>query len=80
MYYYRPDGTSYHLDPSCQGMKNAQPVSEADAIAAGKEPEVPAKYYLGPELYEELENLQENPFPYDGKDFCVALSPNPKKG
>ena len=51
-----------------------------DAIAAGKEPEVPAKYYLGPELYEELENLQENPFPYDGKDFCVALSPNPKKG
>jgi aldehyde oxidoreductase len=51
-----------------------------DAIAAGKEPYAPAKYYLGPELYEELENLQENPVPYDGKDFCVALSPNPKKG
>ena len=36
MYYYRPDGTYYHLDSSCQGMKNAQTVSEADAIAAGK--------------------------------------------
>ena len=36
MYYYRPDGTYYHLDPNCQGMRNAQLVSEADAIAAGK--------------------------------------------
>ena len=36
MYYYRPDGTYYHLDQTCKGMKNAQPVSEADAIAAGK--------------------------------------------
>jgi len=36
MYYYRPDGTYYHLDPNCTGMKNAQLVSEAEAIAAGK--------------------------------------------
>ncbi len=36
MYYYRPDGTYYHLDPNCQGMKSAVLVSEAEAIAAGK--------------------------------------------
>jgi len=32
-----------------------------DAIAAGKEPYKPAKYFLGSELYEELENIKANP-------------------
>ena len=44
-----------------------------DAIAAGKEPEVPAKYFLGSDLYEELENIKENPVQNGGNGFFVAL-------
>lgn len=46
-----------------------------DAIAAGKKPEAPKKYFLGSELYEELENIKANPVKYekDEGDFFRSL-------
>lgn len=45
-----------------------------DAIAAGREPEVPAKYFLGSELYDELEDIKANPVKYEGEpDFFRSL-------
>ena len=44
-----------------------------DALAAGKEPEKPKKYFLGSELYEELENIRANPVKFGGDDFFVPL-------
>ena len=44
-----------------------------DAIAAGKEPEAPKKYFLGSDLYEELENIKENPVQFGGNDFFTPL-------
>ena len=36
-----------------------------DAIARGEEPAKPDKYFLGSELYEELEKLKANPLSWD---------------
>lgn len=44
-----------------------------DAISEGGKPGAPKKYYLGTELYEELESIQADPLPYDGKDFFKSL-------
>ncbi|MDR0653241.1 MAG: molybdopterin-dependent oxidoreductase [Synergistaceae bacterium] len=45
-----------------------------DAIAAGGEPYKPAKYFLGSELYEELENIRANPIKTDvGENYFVPL-------
>jgi aldehyde oxidoreductase len=45
-----------------------------DAIAAGKEPYKPAKYFLGSDLYEELENIKANPIKTDvTEEFFNAL-------
>lgn len=45
-----------------------------DAIAAGKEPYAPKKYFLGSDLYEELENIKANPVKYDkSEDFFRSL-------
>lgn len=44
-----------------------------DALAAGKEPEKPKKYFLGSDLYEELENIRANPVKFGGDDFFVPL-------
>ena len=45
-----------------------------DAIGVGKEPEVPAKYFLGSELYDELEDIKANPVKYEGEpDFFRSL-------
>lgn len=44
-----------------------------DALAAGKEPEKPKKYFLGSDLYEELENIKANPVKFGGDDFFVPL-------
>ena len=44
-----------------------------DAIAAGKEPEAPKKYFLGSDMYEELENIKENPVQYDSYNFYQPL-------
>ncbi len=44
-----------------------------DALAAGKELEKPKKYFLGSDLYEELENIRANPVKFGGDDFFVPL-------
>ncbi|MDL2264748.1 molybdopterin-dependent oxidoreductase, partial [Synergistaceae bacterium OttesenSCG-928-I11] len=45
-----------------------------DAIAAGKEPYKPGRYFLGSELYEELENIKANPIAYNpDEEFFRAL-------
>ena len=44
-----------------------------DAIAAGEEVPAPKKYFLGSELYEELENIKANPVPYGGDDFFKPI-------
>ena len=36
-YYATSQGTYYHLDSHCQGMRNASPVFAEDAILAGKQ-------------------------------------------
>jgi aldehyde oxidoreductase len=37
-----------------------------DAIKEGKKPFAPEKYFLGSDLYEELEDIVANPVPYEG--------------
>lgn len=45
-----------------------------DAIAAGRKPETPKKYFLGSELYDELEDIKANPVKYEGEpDFFRSL-------
>ena len=44
-----------------------------DAIAKGEEPYAPAKYYLGPDMYEELEAIKNDPKEYDSYNFYVSL-------
>lgn len=44
-----------------------------DAIAKGEKPEAPKKYFLGSDLYEELENIKENPVQNGGDDFFTPL-------
>jgi aldehyde oxidoreductase len=44
------------------------------AIAAGGEPHKPGKYFLGSELYEELENIKANPVKTDvSEEYFVSL-------
>ena len=51
-----------------------------DAIASGRKPEVPAKYFLGSDLYEELEDIKANPVKYEGEpDFFRSLGGTPRK-
>lgn len=44
-----------------------------DIIAAGGKIEPPKKYFLGSDLYDELENIQANPVPFGGNDLFVPL-------
>jgi len=44
-----------------------------DAIAAGQEPYKPEKYYLGGDLYEDLDYIKANPVPFGGDAFFVPL-------
>ena len=45
-----------------------------DAIAEGKKPYAPEKYFLGSDLYEELEDIKANPVKYEGEpDFFRSL-------
>lgn len=51
-----------------------------DAIAAGKEPEAPQKYFLGSELYDELEDIKANPVKFNGEeDFFRSLGSGPSE-
>ena len=44
-----------------------------DAIAAGQEPYKPAKYFLGGDLYEELEYIKAHPVTFGGDSFYEPL-------
>jgi aldehyde oxidoreductase len=45
-----------------------------DALASGEKPYKPSKYFLGSELYEELENIKANPVRTDtSEDYFVSL-------
>ena len=45
-----------------------------DAIKEGKKPYAPAKYFLGSDLYDELEDIKANPVKYDiEEDFFRSL-------
>ncbi len=44
-----------------------------DLIAKGGKVEPPKKYFLGSDLYEELENIKANPVKFDGGDYFVSL-------
>lgn len=44
-----------------------------DALKEGKKPYAPEKYFLGSDMYEELEDIKANPVPFDGGDFFRSL-------
>lgn len=44
-----------------------------DTIAKGGKVLPPQKYFLGSDLYDELENIQDNPVPFGGDDFFQPL-------
>ena len=44
-----------------------------DILAAGGKIDSPKKYFLGSDLYDELENIKANPVPYGGIDFFKPL-------
>lgn len=44
-----------------------------DVLAGGGEIEGPRKYFLGSDLYEELENIKANPVKFRGHDMFNAL-------
>jgi aldehyde oxidoreductase len=50
-----------------------------DFIASGKKPSVPKKYFLGSDLYEELENIKAHPVKFGGDDFFVPLNEGAEK-
>jgi aldehyde oxidoreductase len=51
-----------------------------DAIAAGRNPYAPGRYFLGSELYEELENIRANPVQIDlNEDFFRPLGDGVEK-
>lgn len=48
------------------------------AIASGKKPYAPGKYFLGSDLYEELENIKANPVKFDvNEEFFRPLGGGP---
>ncbi|SFG21432.1 aldehyde oxidoreductase [Desulfotomaculum arcticum] len=48
-----------------------------DILAAGGKIEPPKKYFLGSDLYEELENIKTNPVAFRGDDMFNALGDSP---
>jgi aldehyde oxidoreductase len=44
-----------------------------EILAAGGKVTPPKKYFLGSDLYDELENIKANPVKYGGDDFFIAL-------
>jgi len=44
-----------------------------DILASGGKIEPPKKYFLGSDLYDELENIKANPVPYGGIDFFEPM-------
>lgn len=44
-----------------------------ERLARGEKPYTPSKYFLGSDLYDELENIKANPVPFGGDDFFKPL-------
>ena len=44
-----------------------------DILASGGKIAPPKKYFLGSDLYDELENIKANPVPYGGIDFFEPM-------
>ena len=44
-----------------------------DILAGGKKVLPPKKYFLGSDLYDELENIKANPVPFGGNQFYQPL-------
>ena len=44
-----------------------------DAIAKGEKPYAPDKYFLGMDLYEELQEIKDNPYPSGNDDYFNPL-------
>ena len=44
-----------------------------EILAACGKIEPPKKYFLGSDLYEELEDMKANPVKYGGDDFFIPL-------
>ncbi len=44
-----------------------------ERLARGEKPYAPGKYFLGSDLYDELENMKANPVPYGGDDFFKPM-------
>jgi aldehyde oxidoreductase len=44
-----------------------------DIIAQGGKVQPPKKYFLGSDLYDELENIKANPLPFGGNDLFIPL-------
>ena len=44
-----------------------------DAIAKGEKPYAPEKYFLGMDMYDELQEIKDNPYPFDGEEYFRPL-------
>ena len=58
---YNATGVRIHEQPALPAKVKAG----LDALAKGEKPYVPKKYYLGPEMYERLEDIVANPVPFN---------------
>ncbi len=67
---YDATGVRIHEQPALPAKIKAG----LDAIARGEKPEAPKKYYLGPDMYERLEDIKANPVPFNKNEgYYVSL-------
>ena len=67
---YNVTGVRVHEQPASPAKIKAG----MDAIARGEKPYEPKKYYLGPDMYERLEDIKANPVPFNKNEgFYVSL-------
>ena len=74
---YNATGVRIHEMPALPAKVKAG----LDAIARGEKPYAPAKYYLGPDMYERLEDIKANPVPFNKNEgYYVSLDdPNAER-
>ena len=67
---YNATGVRIHEQPALPAKIKAG----LDAIARGEKPYEPEKYYLGPDMYERLEDIKANPVPFNkNEEYFVSL-------
>ena len=67
---YNATGVRIHEQPALPAKIKAG----LDAIARGEKPYEPKKYYLGPDMYERLEDIKANPVPFNkNEEYFVSL-------